>query len=319
MRQSKRQGDLLENKNGLAPVMGAVLMLVIVFLIGAVIAISLLGGEQENKLASAPLASLKVGEYNNTTLKIDHRGGDFIEFEDSTTAVILNIAGKDYLVDASDLESLGVGDEKLLLLKDTEGNLIPRNAGDAATFKVIDLRTRKPIFTQEITFTNGYESATKYQSGITGCYYQDVFFSGTAVNRTDSRIRFAEDSYLPSSLYESDIEDWPYNILNTRDYFSVAYEGLIKIEQDSNYTFYLTSDEWAQLYIDGIPVIKEPTFSIRHSRTTTETAIPLTAGYHQIRVEMKEYAGASVLHLEWASDSFSRCFVENLYHEISST
>lgn len=132
-------------------------MLVIVFLIGAVIAATLLGGEQEDKLASAPLTKLSVGEYNSTTLKIDHDGGDLIEFNNSTTSIILNVAGTDNLLNASALESLEAGDKKLLLLKDMEGNSIPRNAGDFATIKVIDLKTQKPLFTQEITFAEGNE------------------------------------------------------------------------------------------------------------------------------------------------------------------
>jgi len=153
-----RPDNLLKNRDGLTPVIGVVLMLVIVFLMAVIIATSLLG-EHEGKLASAPLAILSVSEYNNTTLKIDHKGGDFIEFDNLTTSVILNVAGIDYLLDASTLESLEAGDEKLLLLKDREGNSIPINAGDLVTFKVVDLRTQKPIFTQEITFTNVSEPA----------------------------------------------------------------------------------------------------------------------------------------------------------------
>ncbi len=309
--------NLLKNENGLTPVIGVLLMLVIVFLMGTVIAISLLGSEQEDKLASAPLALLSVSEYNNTTLKIGHKGGDVIEFNYSTTSVILNVEGTDYLLNSSPLESLGAGNEKLLLLKDREGNLIPIKAGDVTIFKVIDLKTQKLIFTQEMTFTKSSEPATKYQSGITGYYYRGTNFSGTAINRTDSRIKFAENA--SARFYGSDIENWPYNILNTTDSFSVAYEGLIKIEQTSNYTFYLTSDDWAQLYIDGAKVISEPSSSTRHPRTINTATISLPEGYHQIRVEMKEYAGTSILHLEWASESFSRRFVENFYREYSST
>ncbi len=321
-----RPDNLLKNIDGLAPVIGNVLMLLIVFLIGAALAVSLFGGENGEKLTPAPLANLRVSEYNNSTLKIDHNGGDVIEFDNSRTSVILNVAKKNYLLNASTLGSFRVGENKLLLLKDREGNSIPTKAGDVATFKVIDLGTQKPIFTQKITFTEGYEPeiknqsepAVKYQSGITGYYYQGVSFSGTPVNHTDSRLKFAENTYAAASLYGTDIENWPYGILATTDSFSVVYEGLIKIEQDSSYTFYLTSDDWAQLYIDGNTVITESSSSVRHSKTTNTGTASLPAGYHQIKVEMKEYAGTSILRLEWASGSFSRCFVENFYHEVSS-
>ncbi len=333
-----RPDNLLKNRDGLSPVIGNVLMILIVILIGAALAVSLLGGENEEKLTPAPLANLRVSEYNNTTLKIDHNGGDVIEFDNSRTSVILNVAEKNYLLNASTLGFFRAGENKLLLLKDREGNSVPKKAGDVATFKVIDLGTQQLIFTQEIRFTEGYEPeiinqsepaveseiinqsepVVEYQSGITGYYYQGVSFSGTAVDRTDSRLKFAENTYASASLYGTDIENWPYGILATTDSFSVVYEGLIKIEQDSSYTFYLTSDDWAQLYIDGNPVITESSSSVRHSKTTNTGTLSLPAGYHQIRVEMKEYAGTSILRLEWASESFSRCFVENFYHEVSS-
>ncbi len=313
--------NLLKNLDGLSPLIGIVLMLAITFLLAGVIAASLFGGEHEDNLAPAPVASLSVSEYNNTTLRIVHNGGELIFFDNSTTSIILNVEGNDYFLDSSTLGSLKVGETKMLLLKDRKGNLIPKKAGDVATLKFIDLKTQKPIFTQEIKFTYGSESVTQgsepaveYLPGITGYYYLGNSFSGTAVNRTDSRLKFAETTYNAANLYGSDINDWPNGILNTRDNFSVVYVGLIKIEQKSNYTFCLTSDDWAQLYINGTAIIKEPISPPKHSKTTNNATISLPAGYHQIRVEMKEYTGTSILHLEWSSEYFSRRYVENFYH-----
>jgi len=308
--------NLLKNRAGLAPLIGTALMLAIVFLIVALIASAFFAGNNTDNLDPAPLASLRVYEYNTSTLKIEHRGGDPIDFSNSTTSVILDVAEKNNLLEASNLEVLKVGDTKLLPLTDIKGNLIPINAGDLATFKVIDLRTKKPVFIQNIRFMNGID--TEYQPGIVGYYYKGLYFSGPAVKHTDSRLKFAENTYSSASLYGSDIENWPYGILNTTDYFSVVYEGVIKIEQNSSYTFYLTSDDWAQLYIDGKTVIKEPSSSARHPKTTKTGTIFLPPGYHHIRVEMREYLGTSILCLEWSSESFSKCFVDSLYHEASS-
>jgi flagellin-like protein len=313
--------NLLKNLDGLSPLVGTVLMLAITILLAGAIDATLFGGEHEDDLAPAPVASLSVSEYNNTTLKIVHNGGELINLDNSTTSVILNVEGNNYLLDLSPLGSLKVGETKMLLLKDKNGNMIPKKAGDIATLKLIDLKTQKLIFTQEIKFTYGTESVTQgseptveYLPGIIGYYYLGNSFNGTAVNRTDSRIKFAETTYNAASLYGSDITDWPYGILSTRDNFSVVYVGLIKIEQKSNYTFYLTSDDWAQLFINSTAIIKEPTSTTRHSKTTNNVTIPLPTGYHQIRVEMKENTGTSILHLEWSSEFFSRCFVENFYH-----
>ncbi|WP_156164142.1 type IV pilin, partial [Methanosarcina sp. 2.H.T.1A.15] len=155
--------NLLKNRAGLAPLIGTALMLAIVFLIVALIASAFFAGNNPDNLDPAPLADLRVYEYNTSTLKIEHRGGDPIDFSNSTTSVILDMAGKNNLLEASNLEVLKVGDTKLLPLKDRKGNLIPINAGDFATFKVIDLRTKKPVFIQNIRFMNGID--TEYQPG----------------------------------------------------------------------------------------------------------------------------------------------------------
>ncbi len=113
-------------------------MLSSAFLLAGVIDTSLFGGEHEDDLAPAPVASLNVAEYSNTTLKVVHNGGGSIDFDNSTTSVILNVDGKDgknYFLDSSSLRSLGVGETKMLLLKDGEGNLISKKAGDVATLK----------------------------------------------------------------------------------------------------------------------------------------------------------------------------------------
>jgi flagellin-like protein len=313
--------NLLKNLDGFSPLVGAVLMLAITILLAGIITASLFGGEYEDNLAPAPVASLSVSEYNDTALKIVHSGGEVINLDNSTTSIILNVEGNNYFLDSSTLGSLKVGETKLLLLKDKKGNMIPKKAGNFATIKIIDLRTQKLIFTQEIKFTYGAESVTQgsestveYLPGITGYYYLGNSFSGTAVNRTDSRLKFAETTYNAANLYGSDITDWPYGILGTRDNFSVVYIGLIKIEQKSNYTFYLTSDDWAQLYINSTAIIKEPVSPTKHSKTTNNATISLPIGYHQVRVEMKEYTGTSILHLEWSSEFFSRRFVESFYH-----
>jgi flagellin-like protein len=174
--------NLLKDLDGLSPLIGTVLVLAITFLLAGVIATSLFGGEHEDDLTPAPVASLSVAEYNNTTLKVIHNGGDSIDFDNSTTSVILNFDGKDvknYFLDSSSLGSLGVGETKMLPLKDREGNLIPKKAGDVATLKFIDLKSQKPIFTQEIKFVYGSESATKATPTISWNNPADITYGTT--------------------------------------------------------------------------------------------------------------------------------------------
>ncbi|MEX2231398.1 MAG: Ig-like domain-containing protein [Cyclobacteriaceae bacterium] len=84
------------------------------------------------------------------------------------------------------------------------------------------------------------------------------------------------------------------------EYFNFEFTGFLFIETAGNYYFYLNSDDGSRLYIDGNTVVD---FDGVHGRTSANeghgvrsaTAIPLSAGPHDLRVIFFEFiAGQSV-------------------------
>ncbi|MBO5077139.1 MAG: hypothetical protein J5584_06050 [Clostridia bacterium] len=90
--------------------------------------------------------------------------------------------------------------------------------------------------------------------------------------------------------------------------FAVALEGFVKLDADGRYTFKLTCDDCAKLYIDGRTIAECPLDSNRDAEATVtaEASLRLAAGYHQIRVEYAEVReGNPKLELEIGGGEYS--------------
>ncbi len=69
------------------------------------------------------------------------------------------------------------------------------------------------------------------------------------------------------------------------DYFAARWTGQIKIETAGEYTFTLGSDDGSRLFIDGKLVINHDGL---HGYSDRSGSVTLSAGFHDIRVEMFE-------------------------------
>ena len=87
------------------------------------------------------------------------------------------------------------------------------------------------------------------------------------------------------------------------DNFAVRYNGKISIETAGSHTFYLTSDDGSQLYIDGVLVVNNNAVQASTQKTAT---INLAAGEHSIEVRYFEKGEAAVLDLDWSGPGFPR-------------
>lgn len=152
-------------------------------------------------------------------------------------------------------------------------------------------------------------------SGLTGYYYSNEDFTGTPVTRIDQRIRFADQRAIDDDRYDygSDIADWPNPVIGRDEYFSVIYEGYLTIDEDADYTFYLTSDDGSRLWIDNTAEGDTPVVDNwgDHSPEEESGTVYLTEGFHPVKVKMYEKTGHGVLQLEWESADFGRQFVDS--------
>ncbi|HMK48072.1 MAG TPA: PA14 domain-containing protein, partial [Methanocella sp.] len=148
-----------------------------------------------------------------------------------------------------------------------------------------------------------------YASGVIATYYSDEGWTAPAAARISRSIQYADDSSM--ATYPSSESHWPTAELGKAQYFSVDFSGLLKIDAEADYTFYLTSDDGSYLTVDGAQVIDNGGL---HSPLMRQATKHLTPGYHDIDVKMYQHAGQAVARLEYSSPSISRQFITQLYH-----
>ena len=80
------------------------------------------------------------------------------------------------------------------------------------------------------------------------------------------------------------------------DYFGFRHRGYINIETAGDYTFYTTSDDGSQLFINGTMVVDNDGL---HGAAEQSGVVTLEEGYHAIEVTVFEKGGAEslVVHL----------------------
>ncbi len=81
------------------------------------------------------------------------------------------------------------------------------------------------------------------------------------------------------------------------DSFAARYTASLSVETAGSYTFYLSSDDGAAVYIDGEQVIDNDG---AQAATVKEVTLDLDAGQHDIEIQYFEARGGQTLKLEWA-------------------
>lgn len=84
-----------------------------------------------------------------------------------------------------------------------------------------------------------------------------------------------------------------------QQFFGTVYSGNIDIQEQGHYTFYLTSDDGAALYIDGQPVVVD---NVKHKTRTVAGTVHLEAGQHAIAVHYFQHRKKMTLDVAYALD-----------------
>ncbi len=130
-------------------------------------------------------------------------------------------------------------------------------------------------------------------TGLTGKYYDVSTFATLVTTRTDATVNFDWGTAIPSGTTITDA-----------DYFSVVWTGQIEPEFTEPYTFYVTADDSATLWINDQAVCHR---SFAQGSTPITGQIKLEAGKKvNIRLEYVELTGTASVKLEWASASRPR-------------
>lgn len=90
-------------------------------------------------------------------------------------------------------------------------------------------------------------------------------------------------------------------IIKEWDHFYIRLSGFLKIPTSGQYTFYLAADDGATLYIDGERQVDDTGV---HGMAVEQRPTWLSAGFHEIQVNMQEKTGYHGLELEVRGPSF---------------
>ena len=111
---------------------------------------------------------------------------------------------------------------------------------------------------------------------------------------------------FPTVDFPSTISFWSGTDARFIDYFACRLSGWIDVPVAGDWTFHLSSDDAACLWIDGECAISN---DAPHAYSTQTAVLSLTAGAHAIAVGFFDNAGAAGLKLEWTPPGGSRSVV----------
>jgi autotransporter-associated beta strand protein len=136
-------------------------------------------------------------------------------------------------------------------------------------------------------------SAFSQGTGLTGQYYDTGTFGTLKTTRTDTAVNFSFGTAIPSGT-----------TITNADTFSIAWSGQVEPEFSELYTFYVTADDGAQLWVND-QMIASRTFTAAGPEMRGQ--VNLKAGKRvNVRLEYIEQTGSASVKLEWSSASRPR-------------
>ena len=96
---------------------------------------------------------------------------------------------------------------------------------------------------------------------------------------------------------------WPAAVESRGDGFACRLSGYVRIPSDGTYTFFVASDDGAELFVDGARVTSDP---VPHSARETFGVAVLSAGWRPIEILYYENKVDAVLSLSWSGPGFGK-------------
>ncbi|MGB8168531.1 MAG: PA14 domain-containing protein, partial [Chthoniobacteraceae bacterium] len=130
-------------------------------------------------------------------------------------------------------------------------------------------------------------------TGLTGKYYDDTTFTTPVTTRTDATINFNWGSAIPSGT-----------AITAPTTYAAAWSGQIEPAYSELYTFYVTADDGARLWVDDQLIVQRTFFQ---GTGEMRGQIRLKGSHRvNVRVEFIQQTGNAFVKLEWASASQPR-------------
>jgi len=135
--------------------------------------------------------------------------------------------------------------------------------------------------------------------GLLARYYNNISLQGPpALEKIDKKIDFRWGPLRPNEKISS-------------EFYSVRWEGRIKIDKNDKYTFYINSDEGVRLFIDDKIIID--TWLSENRMMENSGEVTLKKGFHKIRLDYYFNQRFADIELLWSSKSFKKRSVSSKF------
>ncbi len=119
--------------------------------------------------------------------------------------------------------------------------------------------------------------------------------------------RTPEHTRIESSLqYNSMNSAYPGLDNRFKNNWGARFSGLINVPDSGNWTFYLTSDDGSELWLDGVSLV---TNYGSHGMREISGTRDITAGFHDFKIEFFQGTGPHGLNLKWEGPNQSKALV----------
>ncbi|MGB8170135.1 MAG: PA14 domain-containing protein, partial [Chthoniobacteraceae bacterium] len=154
---------------------------------------------------------------------------------------------------------------------------------------MISIFLRAAIFCLAL-LTLATSSFAQTGTGLTGKYYDATDFTGLVTTRTDASINFNFGTAIPAGT-----------AITAATTYSIAWSGQIESAYSELYTFFVTADDAARLWVDDQLIVQRTFFQ---GTGEMRGQIRLKAGHRtNVRLEFIQQTGPASVKLEWASAS----------------
>lgn len=143
--------NIFKNNSAVSPVIGVVLMVAITVVLAAAIGSSVFG---KGITEAAPQANIDISVVNDSSIKVEHLGGDVIRFEnnDTTKLILSNESDSAYEINGTALGDFSVGNSKVLELNGYGSANYAQGSGTFVNIKIVDVKTKQLICSKDLRF-----------------------------------------------------------------------------------------------------------------------------------------------------------------------
>jgi hypothetical protein len=116
------------------------------------------------------------------------------------------------------------------------------------------------------------------------------------------------DFYALTPVKSGVTENVTLAVATQKDAMALRFTGAIEIPAAGQYTFYTTSDDGSQLWVDNTLVVNNDGLHAKQERAGT---ITLTQGFHPITIAYFEQGGGEILEARWEGPGIAKQLIPN--------